>query len=211
MISFDLVLRNGRILDGCGNPWFWGDLAIQSGRVAQTGPTGTLQGKRLIDVEGNYIAPGFIDIHTHSDVSILINRRAESAVHQGVTTHMVGNCGMSPAPVSDAHLEEMRRYWLPLSDQPEVTWQWRSFGEYLAALETGGLGINLGSLAGHAALRIATVGVEEKDPTARELQQMEFFYWMRRCKLAHSGYQPGWFTRRVVSPGRRRSSHLPGW
>ena len=173
MPNYDLVLKNGRILDGCGNPWFWGDLAIQGGRVAQSGPAGTLRGRRQIDVEGRYIAPGFIDIHTHSDVSILVNRRAESAVHQGATTHIVGNCGMSPAPVDDRHLAEMRGYWAPLSDQPEVTWQWRSFGEYLAALEAGGSGINLGSLAGHAALRIATVGLEERDPSAAELEQMQ--------------------------------------
>jgi N-acyl-D-amino-acid deacylase len=173
MPNYDLVLSNGRILDGCGNPWFWGDLAIQDGRVAQTGPSGTLRGRRQIDMQGRYVAPGFIDIHTHSDVSILVNRRAESAVHQGATTHIVGNCGMSPAPVDNGHLAEMRNYWAPLSDQPEVTWQWRSFGEYLAALEAGGLGINLGSLAGHAALRIATVGLEERDPSPAELEQMQ--------------------------------------
>jgi N-acyl-D-amino-acid deacylase len=80
---------------------------------------------------------------------------------------------MSPAPVSERHLEDMRCYWYPLSEQPEVTWQWRSFGEYLKALEAGGVGINLGSLAGHAALRIATMGMEERDPTAGELQQMQ--------------------------------------
>lgn len=173
MPNYDLVLKNGRILDGCGNPWFWGDVAIQAGRVSQIGPPDTLTGKRLIDVAGGYVAPGFIDIHTHSDVSILVNRRAESAVHQGATTHIVGNCGMSPAPVSEAHLAEMRNYWAPLSSEPEVTWKWRSFREYLGTLEAGGLGINLGSLAGHAALRIAAIGLEERDPSPVELEEMQ--------------------------------------
>lgn len=173
MPNYDLVLKNGRILDGCGNPWYWGDLAIQAGRVSQIGPPDTLTGKRLIDVAGGYVAPGFIDIHTHSDVSILVNRRAESAVHQGATTHIVGNCGMSPAPVSEAHLAEMRNYWAPLSGEPEVTWKWRGFREYLGVLEADGLGINLGSLAGHAALRIATFGLEERDPSPMELEEMQ--------------------------------------
>lgn len=172
-MTFDLVLSNARILDGCGNPWYWGDLAIQNGRLAEIAPPATLPGRRRLDIDGRYVAPGFIDIHTHSDLSILVNRRAESAIRQGVTTQVIGNCGMSPAPVSPEHLQDMRTYWGPISDQPELTWQWHSFAEYLQALQAGGLAINIAALAGHAALRIASMGLEDRLPVPAELEQMQ--------------------------------------
>jgi N-acyl-D-aspartate/D-glutamate deacylase len=173
MTTLDLVLANGRILDGCGNPWFWGDLAIQQGRIVEMAPAGTLQGMHVIDVAGRFVSPGFIDIHTHSDLSILVNRRAESAVRQGVTTQLIGNCGMSPAPVGEFFLAELQAFWGPISDQPEVTWEWRDFDGYLQALQTGGLSINIASLAGHGALRIAVVGPDEYDPTLPDLEKMK--------------------------------------
>ena len=169
----DIVLSRGKIVDGCGNPWFWGDLAIQEGRVAAIAPAGTLQGHQRLDMEGRFVVPGFVDVHTHSDLSILVNRRAESAVRQGATTHVIGNCGMSPAPVDVDHLDEIRQAWGPISDQPEVTWEWRTFGEYLHSLEEGGIAINIASLAGHGALRIAVMGLDERAPTAAELARMQ--------------------------------------
>jgi N-acyl-D-amino-acid deacylase len=173
MTNFDLVLTNGRILDGCGNPWFRGDLAIQSGRIAAIGPVGRLHGRQTLDMQARFVAPGFIDIHTHSDLSILVNRRAESAVHQGVTTHVVGNCGMSPAPVSVEHLADMRTYWGEIAAQPEVTWQWQTFKDYLAAIQAGGVAINIASLAGHAALRLSVMGYTDRAPSAAELAGMQ--------------------------------------
>jgi N-acyl-D-amino-acid deacylase len=173
MTTHDLVLANGRILDGCGNPWFWGDLAIQQGRIVEIAPLGTLQEKQTIDVAGRFVSPGFIDIHTHSDLSILVNRLAESAVRQGVTTQLIGNCGMSPAPVEEAHLAEIQRQWGPISEQPEVGWEWRTFRQYLYMLHKGGLGINIASLAGHGALRLAAMGLDEGKPTEAELRQMK--------------------------------------
>jgi len=172
MTDLDLVLSNGRIVDGCGNPWYRGDLGIDAGRIAAISPPGALRGRQVLDAADRYVTPGFIDVHTHSDLSILVNRRAESAVRQGATTHILGNCGMSPAPVNEDRLAEMRSYWGRISQQPEVTWAWRTFGEYLDALRDGGLGINLGSLAGHAALRIAVMGVEDRRPTTTELDVM---------------------------------------
>ncbi len=169
----DYVLANGRILDGCGNPWFRGDLALQTGRIVEIAPPGSLRGKVSLEMGERYVAPGFIDIHTHSDLTILVNRRAESAVRQGVTTQLVGNCGMSPAPVVPERLAEMRNYWGSISDQPEVSWEWRTFGEYLQAIERGGTAINIASLAGHAALRIAVLGFENRAPTPAELDRMK--------------------------------------
>jgi N-acyl-D-amino-acid deacylase len=169
----DIVLSNGKIIDGCGNPWFWGDLAIHNERVAEIAPAGALSGPTCINLAGRYVTPGFIDVHTHSDLSLLVNRRAESAVRQGATTHIIGNCGLSPAPVDDGHFDEIRNYWGQISEQPEVTWVWRTFAGYLHALESEGLAINVGSLAGHGALRIAAMGLEERAPTAAELAKMQ--------------------------------------
>jgi N-acyl-D-amino-acid deacylase len=173
MSEFDLVLSEGKILDGCGNPWFWGDIGVQSGRIEAIAPPGSLVGEVTVGVDGRYVAPGFVDVHTHSDLSIMVNRFAESAVRQGVTTHILGNCGMSPAPVVEDHLEDMQHYWGEISNQPEVSWGWRSFEGYLRALQDGGLAINVGSLAGHAALRIAVMGYQERDPTGTELDEMQ--------------------------------------
>jgi N-acyl-D-amino-acid deacylase len=171
--GLDLVLANGKIIDGCGNPWFRGDLGIRQGQIAKVAPTGTLRGREQINVGGRFVAPGFVDVHTHSDLSILVNRRAESVVRQGVTTEVIGNCGMSPAPVSEDRLDEIRHDWGRISDTPEVTWQWRTFAQYLGALEEGGLAINVAALVGHGALRIAAMGFDNRAPTEAELAVME--------------------------------------
>jgi len=173
MAAFDLVLANGRIVDGCGNPWFRGDLAIRRGRIVEVAPPGTLRGGENIDLHGRFVAPGLVDLHTHSDLSILVNRRAESAVRQGVTTEVIGNCGISPAPVEKDHLAEIRHYWGRISDQPEVTWKWQTFAQYLQTLKEGGLAINIASLVGHGALRIAVMGFDDRQPTPAELAKMK--------------------------------------
>jgi N-acyl-D-amino-acid deacylase len=172
-MAFDFVIHRGKILDGCGNPWFWGDLGIAAGRVGAIAPAGTLHGGREIDAAGRFVTPGFIDVHTHSDLSVLVNRAADNAVRQGVTTHIVGNCGMSPAPVHEGRLDEIRRYWGDVAGRAEVTWTWRSFGEYLDALGAGGLGINVGALVGHAALRLAAMGFDARAPRQAELAMMQ--------------------------------------
>ena len=171
--EYDIVLANGKIVDGSGNPWFWGDLAVQGGRIAVIATPGTLLGSRTIDVGGRYITPGFIDIHTHSDLSILINRRAESMVRQGVTTNVIGNCGMSPAPVDSAHLEAIRSYWEPEALMEGVSWEWRDFASYLKAIQDSGIGINIAALVGHGALRIAAMSFDERAPSEAELQKMK--------------------------------------
>jgi N-acyl-D-amino-acid deacylase len=224
MTQLDTILSNGKIIDGCGNPWFWGDLGIQEGRVAAIGAPGSLKGKRVIDVGGRYVTPGFVDIHTHSDLSILVNRKAESIVRQGVTTHVVGNCGMSPAPVEEARLAEMQHYWGAIAEQPEVTWEWRTFDEYLQALGGSGLAINVASLAGHGALRLNVMDMEERKPTQAELELMKVLL----AEAMQSGavglstglvYPPGCFAqteeiielcRVVASYGGLYASHIRG-
>jgi len=173
MPDHDSVITEARIVDGCGNPWFWGDIGVRSGRIDTVAKPGSLKGKMTISAEGRFLTPGFIDVHTHSDLTLLLNQRAESAVRQGVTTQIIGNCGMSPAPVSEDRLPELRHYWRAIALQPEVTWQWRTFGDFLKTLEANGLGINIGALAGHGALRIAVMGFDDRKPDKSEMSLMQ--------------------------------------
>jgi len=169
----DLVIANGRIVDGCGNPWYYGDVAVRGDRIAAIGAAGALRGRAVVDAGGRYVAPGFVDPHTHSDISILQHPRADSVVRQGVTTHVTGNCGMSPAPLSAAHRDEALHNWAHYWDISGVAWDWTSFRQYLEALELAGGAINIAPLVGHGALRLAVMGLADRPATEKELARME--------------------------------------
>ncbi|HKZ88686.1 MAG TPA: amidohydrolase family protein, partial [Thermoplasmata archaeon] len=110
-MPFDVLIRNGRVLDGTGMPWQVRDIGVRGGKIAQVGRLNRSKADVTIDASGKYVAPGFIDIHTHSDVGILVEPTCECAVRQGVTTHVIGNCGDSPAPISEAYRElAVRRF-----------------------------------------------------------------------------------------------------
>ena len=173
MSTADLVIANARIVDGCGNPWYYGDLAVRGARIAAIGAPGALRGRTVVDAGGRYVAPGFVDPHTHSDISILQYPRADSVVRQGVTTHVTGNCGMSPAPLSAAHRDEALHNWAHYWDISRVAWDWTSFRQYLKVLELAGGAINIAPLVGHGALRLAVMGLAERAVTERELVGME--------------------------------------
>jgi N-acyl-D-amino-acid deacylase len=170
---FDTVIAAGRIVDGCGNPWFYGDVAVQGARVAAIGAPGSLRGRITIAAEGRYVTPGFVDPHTHSDLSILLYPEADSAVRQGVTTQVVGNCGMSPAPLTPRHGGDLRHLWDHYWDVGGVRWTWRSFAGYLRAVRAARPAINVAALVGHGALRLAAMGTASREPTRAELQTME--------------------------------------
>ena len=169
-MPYDIVLRGGRVLDGTGAPWRVADVGIRRDRIVRVGRLGRSRAAQTIDASGCYVAPGFIDIHTHSDVGILVERTAECAVRQGVTTHVIGNCGDSPAPISDAHRDLAVRRWEYYAQARE--WTWSSFGEYLDFLEARGVGVNVAALVGHGAVRLATMGFEERPATRDELRRM---------------------------------------
>ncbi len=174
MTIHDLVVAGGRLVDGCGNPWYRGDIAVRGERIAAIGAPGTLRGRRVVDAGDRYVTPGFIDPHTHSDLSILLYPEAETALRQGVTTHVTGNCGMSAAPLTAAHRDDAIQNWAHYAwGLDTVAWDWRTFGQYLAALRRGGHAINIAPLVGHGALRLAVVGFAERAVTERELVRME--------------------------------------
>ncbi|HYV08417.1 MAG TPA: D-aminoacylase [Thermoplasmata archaeon] len=168
---FDVVIRGGRVLDGTGAPWRIADLGIRRGKVARIGRLGRAKASRQIDASSMYVAPGFIDIHTHSDIGILVESTAECAIRQGVTTHVIGNCGDSPAPIGEAYREFAVRRFEYYAEAKE--WTWSTYGEYLDFMERHGVGINIAGLVGHGSVRLAVMGFEERLPTRDELRMMK--------------------------------------
>jgi N-acyl-D-amino-acid deacylase len=175
MTVYDFVITGGRIVDGCGNPWYRGDVALRGARIAAIGAPGSFSGNgaRVVDAGDAYVTPGFVDPHTHSDLTILESPLAESALRQGVTTHVTGNCGMSPAPLSAKHRQAALHNWGHYWDASKVDWNWRTFGQYLRAIEAAGAAINIVPLVGHGALRMAAMGLAERAATEAELRRME--------------------------------------
>jgi N-acyl-D-amino-acid deacylase len=170
-MAFRIIIKNGLVINGTGNPWFKADVGISQGKIAQVGKLSDVKAERIIDAKGLVVSPGFIDIHTHSDLSLLINPRAESKIRQGVTTEVVGNCGTSPAPVRKQNLQLLKDEW---GDEAKaVKWNWSSFGDYLHRMEEQGVSLNVAALVGHGAVRTAVLGVENRAPTSKELAEMK--------------------------------------
>ena len=169
---YDLLITGGRIVDGSGGPWFAADVAVVGGRIVALGRLAPAEARVRIDAAGQVIAPGFVDFHAHSDVTLLVDPRAESAVRQGITTQVVGNCGFSAAPVRAEEIPRYQRDGLCFSF-PGYTWDWTSMGEYLARLRQARPSINVIALVGHTALRTAVMGQADRAPTPEELAAMQ--------------------------------------
>ena len=150
---YDLILRGGTLYDGSGRPGQRGDLAIADGRIAALGDAPG-QAHREIDVSGLAVAPGFIDIKTHSDFTLPINPKAESKVRQGVTTEIIGHCGFSVAPVLPGKVELLRDYLSPSA--PWLPFRETSFPHYLDSFPA--TAVNAGMLVGHNTLRLMVDG-----------------------------------------------------
>jgi N-acyl-D-amino-acid deacylase len=169
---FDLILRNGRVVDGTGNPWYLGDVAVKDGRIAAVGRLEP-DAVKVIDAEGLVISPGFIDTHSHSDLMLMVEPYAKQKIMQGVTTEIVGQDGLGEAPLRDDVVDEWRKYLSGLNGDPAIDWGWRSLGEYLDRLEAAKPSINVATLVGHGNVRLLAVGMENRKPTKRELEEMK--------------------------------------
>ena len=167
---YDIVIKKGLIVDGSGRPSFKADLAVKGGRIAKMDEAIDVEADRIINAEGLAVCPGFIDIHTHSDFVLLVNPKAESKVRQGVTTEVVGNCGGSAAPAKGAALERAKRI---MNGYGIDRVEWTSFSDYLNLLEGKGIAINVVALVGHGTVRQCVLGMENRPPTERELQEMK--------------------------------------
>src|SRR6476619_3608973 len=178
-MTWDILIHRGLLIDGSGSQHIIADIALASGRIAAIGPSLARDASKIIDAEGLAVTPGFVDIKTHSDFVLPINPKAESKVRQGVTTEIIGHCGFSVAPVLPGKTERLADYlsggapWLPFREM--------SFPAYLDTFPA--VAVNAGMLVGHNTLRLMVMGLEDRAPTAAELDRM--------CALLEEGLGAG--------------------
>jgi len=215
MAEFDLLIKGGRIVDGSGLPGYIGDVGVRDGRVAEMG---VLSGSatRTIDAGGLVVAPGFIDHHTHLDAQVLWDPYATSAPEHGVTSVITGNCGLALAPVGPGGEDSLVKSFVRVETIPRkaleegVPWGWRSFGEYLNALE-GKLGVNVGAQAGHIAIRHRVMGEEAVERTATEDEIGQMCQLLRQAMEGGAmGFSTNRNPRHLREDGKPVASRLAG-
>ena len=165
--QFDLIIRNGHIVDGTGSPWYRGDVAVRDGRIAAVGSLVGASARQTIDAAGKVVAPGFIDMLGQSDLTILVNPHLPSKIFQGITTEITGEGG-SAAPLNDSIVAagKLGYEWL------KITPDWRTHAEYFARLERQKIGINVAHYVGATQVRRMVLGDVDRDPNPDELARM---------------------------------------
>jgi len=209
---FDLVIRGGLVVDGTGAPAFPADVAVAGDRIAAVGQVHQ-EAVRTIDASGLVVAPGFIDVHTHDDLAVLRTPSVDFKVRQGVTTDIVGNCGMGAAPTSEAYLDFYRTV---LGDilGPMGALSWRTTEEFYRAVEEAGPSLNVASFVPHSTIRFLAMGVERRPPAPAEMTAMKelLAQGMEAGALGLSTgliYPPGLFaaTEELIELGRVAGDH----
>ncbi|MBI5118454.1 D-aminoacylase [Candidatus Poribacteria bacterium] len=208
-MNFDVIIRNGNLMDGSGKQALRSDLGIIGEKIAVVGDLSGVQADRTVDALGMVVSPGFIDIHSHFDWPVIDPAHSDllcPLVKQGVTTMVTGNCGFSPAPLSKEFGEvAMRRAMLQLmgessdSARIDLLFPWKSMGEFLDHIERQGVAFNIAELVGHATLHVAVKGEDTSPPNRDELETMKR---LARRSLEEGafgvstglGYSPGIFS-----------------
>ena len=174
---------------------------MRGDRIAAIGAPGTLRGRRVVDAADRYVTPGFIDPHTHSDLTILLHPRADTAVRQGVTTHVTGNCGMSAAPLTEAHRDDAVQNWAHYAwGLDAVAWDWRTFGQYLAR-RASAAGTPSTSRRSSATARCGSPSwASPSAPSPSASWRAWSACWTPRCAPARTACRAASSTRRAASP-----------
>ena len=177
----DLIIQGGEVIDGSGAPATRADVGILEGAIAAVGDLSGAQAARIINATGKTVAPGFIDVHSHSDLTILVNPAAESKLHQGITTEVNGQCGFTPFPVKPEDRELLDALCPFITEKPE--WTWVSTADYLARLQATQRSINVAQMVGHGALRAWVMGFENRQATEVEIRSV--------CEVAQQALDQG--------------------
>jgi N-acyl-D-aspartate/D-glutamate deacylase len=186
---YDLLIKNGTVVDGTGTPGFAGDVAVKDGRIAAVGPTVTGEARRTIDAVGRVIAPGFIDPHTHFDVQLLWDGAAKPALAHGITAVVPGNCSLSLAPLKAKDRRALVGMFQQIEEMPPEAftqafeWTWEDFAGYREAIEPG-LSINVAPLVGHSVIRLWVMGeaANQRAASPGEIEAMQDL--LRQCLAA---------------------------
>ena len=174
---YDIIIKNGKIVDGTGEDSYFADIAIKDGKIDQINESIDAEAKQIIDAENLIVSPGFIDMHSHVDFSIVFDNKAQSLITQAITTSVVGMCGASLAPITDENFEEFKRdcdIGAPPGKEYDLTW--RTYAEYLETMEKNKIAINIVPFVGFTAIRIAGgPSYENREPSQDELKKMQGF------------------------------------
>lgn len=170
---YDVLIRNGIVYDGLSREGQRLDIGIRGERIAAVGDLSSSNAEKIIDAKERIVAPGFIDIHTHSDFNPFLNPTSSHKIVQGVTTEIVGNCGMSAAPIFGFHEKEIHDVWLREGVVIPNSLPWHHVQEYFQELEKQGLMTNLALLIGHGNLRSSVIGFEPRKATLEEIERMK--------------------------------------
>lgn len=169
-MAYDLIIRNGNLVDGTGSPGRRADIAVQDDRIAAVG---NVEGSatREIDADGKTVTPGFVDIHTHLDAQIAWDPTASSSCYHGVTSVVLGNCGVTFAPCKPEDRDYLAQMMESVEDIPQASineglpWDWETYGEYLESIDRMAKGVNVGGMVGHCAVRVHAMGERSLDET----------------------------------------------
>ena len=172
---FDLKIINGKIVDGSGEASYKGDIGIIGEKIAEIGDLSNKEAKNTIDANGKVVSPGFIDIHTHSDMSLVYDRYARSRIYTGVTTDVIGNCGIGVAPVKEENRQLLLDYLgtrIVGSMPVKLELPWDTYESYIKYMEENPPAVNVAPLLAQGAIRIHEMGFSKEDPTDDQLKNM---------------------------------------
>ena len=168
---YDLLITNGRVLDGTGSPWFRADVAVVGDRIVAMGRLGGREAAQTIDAAGHFVAPGFIEEHSHADATVLVDPLAQSCIRQGMTTLVVGNCGHAAAPVS-MDMVDAYRAGAAIYEVDGYDWTWETMGEYLDTVREARTSVNVVALTGHLNVRHLAIGEANRPASPGERAKM---------------------------------------
>ena len=180
--EFDLIIKGGMIFDGLGGKPFIADVGVGKDRITAVGDLTGRSAYRIIDAAGLVVSPGFIDAHTHTDIGLLVNPKAESKIRQGVTTEISGQCGDSPFPIGGPTLENDKRR---IEEKYDISLDWTDTDGFLSHIEKTGTAVNYATFIGHGTVRGVVMGLEDRNPTAEELKEMK--------RIVRESFQQGAF------------------